>query len=581
MMRLNLKYVLTSLILMVTCVTLMLWSRCGDLVRTFPKRFYGNYWLTLDNDVRSLSHVINDVRLNFVASQYQITEAVEIDCVINQEYSIGCRREGDEIYMPFSFIKKYFEVYGALNNIDGISHFDWSHSYGKVNLPRTIYDSKGIFMYFENYNVEVRDRVKCISASANVPISTQWESQGYFYATQIAQFGLSHYSKNLTEPEPTRKVLENGETSQSNWIIPRNSSLNRNISFNYTSVVNFNTTNQFDSAIYLEMDHVLDLLLSVDLFLTPNSSLMVTMQNRESQQTYYLHYILADFSLTVQDANIYHGIGMSAVNRWKHLARDLFIDVQKGVVALYANRKLKMRRSELKVTRIAFLGSGSFDNLTLATSEHIQHFIDAAEWFVRHQNQSTGGWAIPVKRRLASGFDDLPRGWYSAMSQGHAISLLARAFYHSGGNRKYLKSAVNALKPFRVPSAQGGVLGKFMEILPWYEEYPTTPGSFVLNGFIYSLLGLYDLHQVAPKTKGGKEAGILFDQGMESLKKMLTIFDTGSGSVYDLRHFTLGVAPNIARWDYHVTHVNQLLLLATIDDDPIFSQVTITGDNLN
>lgn len=514
--------------------------------------------------------------LNFVASQYQITEAVEIDCIINQEYSIGCRKEGDEIYMPFSFIKKYFEVYGSLNTIDGITHFDWSHSYGKINLPRTIYDSKGIFMYFENYNVEVRDRVKCISASASVPISTQWESQGYFYATQIAQFGLSHYSKNLTDPEPTRKVIEDGDINQTNWIIPANSSVIRNVSFNHTSVVNFTTTNQFDSAIYVDMDHVLDLLLSVDLLLRPNSSMMVTMQNRETQQTFYLHYILADFSLTVQDANIYHGIGFGAVNRWKHLARDLFIDVQKGAVALYANRKLKMRRSELKVVKIAFLGAGSFDNLTLSTSEHIQHFYDSAEWFVRHQNQSTGGWAIPVKRRLANGFEDLPRGWYSSMSQGHAISLLARAFYHSGGNKKYLKAAVNALKPFKVPSAQGGVLARFMGLLPWYEEYPTTPGSFVLNGFIYSLLGLYDLHQVAPKSKGGKEAGLLFDQGMNSLKKMLTIFDTGSGSVYDLRHFSLGVAPNIARWDYHVTHVNQLLLLATIDDDPIFSLVSIS-----
>lgn len=56
----------------------------------------------------------------------------------------------------------------------------------------------------------MRDRVKCISAAAGVPISTQWETQGYFYATQIAQFGLSHYSKNLTEPEPWKKVcIEN------------------------------------------------------------------------------------------------------------------------------------------------------------------------------------------------------------------------------------------------------------------------------------------------------------------------------------------------------------------------------------
>ena len=306
--------------------------------------------------------------------------------------------------MPFSFIKKYFEVYGSLSSIDSITHFDWNHSFGKVNLPRTIYDSKGIFMYFENYNVEVRDRVKCISASAGVPITTQWNSEGYFYATQIAQFGLSHYSKNLTEPEPTKKILEDGESNQASWFVPRNSSITRNLS-TLTTIVNFTTSNQFENAVQLEMDHVLDLLLSVDILFKANSSLMVTLQNRETQQNYYLHYIVADFSITVQDSNIYHGIGISAVNRWRHLARDLFIDVQKGVVALYANRKLKMRRSELKVVKIAFLGSGAFDNLTLSTSEHIQHFYDAAEWFVRHQNQSTGGWAIPVKRKLAPGFE--------------------------------------------------------------------------------------------------------------------------------------------------------------------------------
>ena len=34
----------------------------------------------------------------------------EIDCHINGEYSIGCRKEGGEIYFPFSFLHKYFEV---------------------------------------------------------------------------------------------------------------------------------------------------------------------------------------------------------------------------------------------------------------------------------------------------------------------------------------------------------------------------------------------------------------------------------------------------------------------------------------
>lgn len=104
-----------------------------------------------------------------------------------------------------------------------------------------------------------------------------------------------------------------------------------------------------------------------------------------------------------------------------------------------------------------------------------------------------------------------------------------------------------------------------------YEEYPTTPASYVLNGFIYSLLGLYDLNSTAPG-KIAREAGKLFTQGMHSLKKMLLLYDTGSGTSYDLRHLSLGVAPNLARWDYHATHVNQLLLLATIDSDPLIAQ---------
>lgn len=33
-----------------------------------------------------------------------------IDCNINSEITISCRRERNEVFLPFSFIKKYFEV---------------------------------------------------------------------------------------------------------------------------------------------------------------------------------------------------------------------------------------------------------------------------------------------------------------------------------------------------------------------------------------------------------------------------------------------------------------------------------------
>ena len=90
----------------------------------------------------------------------------------------------------------------------------------------------------------------------------------------------------------------------------------------------------------------------------------------------------------------------------------------------------------------------------------------------------------------------------------------------------------------------------FMEKYVWYEEYPTTPASFVLNGFIYALLGLYDVSLTATGDAQLRSRE-LFSDGVQSLKALLPLYDTGSGSSYDLRHFTLKSVPNIARWDYH------------------------------
>jgi len=33
-----------------------------------------------------------------------------IECVINREQRVNCRKEGSEVYVPFSFLRKYFEV---------------------------------------------------------------------------------------------------------------------------------------------------------------------------------------------------------------------------------------------------------------------------------------------------------------------------------------------------------------------------------------------------------------------------------------------------------------------------------------
>ena len=94
------------------------------------------------------------------------------------------------------------------------------------------------------------------------------------------------------------------------------------------------------------------------------------------------------------------------------------------------------------------------------------------------------------------------------------------------------------------------------------------PSTYVLNGFIYSLFGLYDLKMSCDSCSDVEQ---LFEDGIRSLKKLLPFYDSGSGSIYDLRHFSLpGIPPNLARWDYHTTHINQLLFLSTIESDLIF-----------
>ena len=62
----------------------------------------------------------------------------------------------------------------------------------------------------------------------------------------------------------------------------------------------------------------------------------------------------------------------------------------------------------------------------------------------------------------------------------------------------------------------------------------------------------------------------LWDSGMKSLKFMLGMYDTGAGTLYDLRHVINHEPPNRARWDYHVTHIALIHEMAIVDGDPIF-----------
>lgn len=106
----------------------------------------------------------------------------------------------------------------------------------------------------------------------------------------------------------------------------------------------------------LQLDHVLDLTLQVDLKLTPNASLTVTLRSRDTDELFYLHYMASDLHISAQREHTYHGVGRGG--GWVRITRDLVVDVMKG--ALFQNKqKRKISRSKIKVRISVYLSTYS------------------------------------------------------------------------------------------------------------------------------------------------------------------------------------------------------------------------------
>lgn len=72
-----------------------------------------------------------------------------------------------------------------------------------------------------------------------------------------------------------------------------------------------------------------DYVMTVDIFFTSNGSLTVTVETR-SGQAFNIHYILTSTLVAMEGTEIYYGLGPRR-GQWIHLARDIKIDLQKGV----------------------------------------------------------------------------------------------------------------------------------------------------------------------------------------------------------------------------------------------------------
>lgn len=190
------------------------------------------------------------------------------------------------------------------------------------------------------------------------------------------------------------------------------------------------------------------------------------------------------------------------------------------------------------------------------TQANLTTAVKMADWLVANQEATTGEWLFTFPDNLGIAWTIPPYG--SALAQGQAISLLVRA-YLATGNSKYLTTAETALTSLTKPVSVGVAgLTDYFQGHPIYEESPTTPPTHILNGFMFTLFGLYDL---SPYSSLSEQ---LYTQGLQSLDFILPYYDMGDISTYDLQHLTAPpTAPDIDQ-EYHRFHTTLLRGLETL-----------------
>lgn len=174
--------------------------------------------------------------------------------------------------------------------------------------------------------------------------------------------------------------------------------------------------------------------------------------------------------------------------------------------------------------------------------------IACANWAVENQ-QENGGWiTFAYEKKEAP---------YSSMAQGEGISMLIRAHMVTRDER-YI-DAVHKAKEFMLMSVAKGGTTEYQEDDVYLCECTFEP--VILNGWIFSLWGLYDY----VKYIGDLEVKNVLEATLTSLKKKLPEFDIKYWSKYD-------DGKRICSPFYHKLHIAQLLVLYDLFGNQIYKE---------
>ena len=188
-------------------------------------------------------------------------------------------------------------------------------------------------------------------------------------------------------------------------------------------------------------------------------------------------------------------------------------------------------------------------------------FLKQVEWLEAHALRREDGAVVwPYTMDWVEGQCSLKAPWISSMAQGLAMSALVRA-YRITGRRELLDLARAATGVFEKNMEDGGVRtlegGHAL-----YEEYPGYPLPRVLDGFLFSLLGLYDL---ATETSD-LTVSQLFADGVSGLGHALPCWN------YRDKWSWYGSHGYLCPPHYHALNGTLLSILGRLTGDPVLGR---------
>lgn len=175
--------------------------------------------------------------------------------------------------------------------------------------------------------------------------------------------------------------------------------------------------------------------------------------------------------------------------------------------------------------------------------------------------ESHEGDAIFWREAYVSDRYTIKKNWASAMSLGECLSFYLRMFQITK-NEELLKKSHLIFNAYKIPVSENGVSYIDENNNLWFEEYPSTPASCVLNGFIYAIFGVMDYYRVTNNSDAKKK----LDECFLTLVNNISIYDAGYWSYYDLQY------KELVKYYYQKNvHVPQMDAIYKMTNNPIFS----------